>query len=240
MSIRMRLREERAQATVEMAVVTPVLLVLALIVYNVMIFAGAVARFDRVVPDIVLAHAVAPGGEGDESSADASATVQTQILNAMEGYDLQIEVSSEQGAEASDGGLLSLSGTFRTYTCTMHYEPWPTSLSIAGVPLGAPTTLSHERAVTESFVVRLRGMLGRRPFAANGLPLVMAFPRCSSVHTCFMAYPIDIAFIDARGNILARYENVCPWCMCSCPGAWAVLERPSILATPPALQQVPA
>ena len=57
MSIRMRLREERAQATVEMAVVTPVLLVLALIVYNVMIFAGAVARFDRVVPDIVLAHA---------------------------------------------------------------------------------------------------------------------------------------------------------------------------------------
>ena len=101
-----------------------------------------------MVPDIVLAHAVAPGGEGDESSADASATVQTQILNAMEGYDLQIEVSSEQGAEASDGGLLSLSGTFRTYTCTMHYEPWPTSLSIAGVPLGAPTTLSHERAVT--------------------------------------------------------------------------------------------
>lgn len=143
----MRLREERAQATVEMAVVTPVLLVLALIVYNVMIFASAVARFDRVVPDIVLAHAVA-SEEGGESSADASATVQTQILNAMEGYDLQIEVSSEQGAEASDGGLLSLSGTFRTYTCTMHYEPWPTSLSIAGVPLGAPTTLSHERAVT--------------------------------------------------------------------------------------------
>lgn len=121
MSIRMRLREERAQATVEMAVVTPVLLVLALIVYNVMVFASAVARFDRVVPDIVLAHAVASEGEGDESSADASATVQTQILNAMEGYDLQIEVSSEQGAKALDGGLLSLSGTFRTYTCTMHY-----------------------------------------------------------------------------------------------------------------------
>ena len=139
----MRLREERAQATVEMAVVTPVLLVLA-----VMIFASAVARFDRVVPDIVLAHAVASEGEGDESSVDASATVQTQILNAMEGYDLQIEVSSEQGAATSDGGLLSLSGTFRTYTCTMHYEPWPSSLSIAGLSLGAPAQLSHERVVT--------------------------------------------------------------------------------------------
>ena len=142
------MREERAQATVEMAVVTPVLLVLALIVYNVMVFASAVARFDRVVPDIVLAHAVAPEGEGDERSIDASATVQAQILNAMEGYDLQIEVSSEQGVAASDGGLLSLSGTFRTYTCTMHYEPWPSSLSIAGLSLGAPAQLSHERVVT--------------------------------------------------------------------------------------------
>ena len=148
MGIRTRLCEERAQATVEMAVVTPVLLVLALIAYNVMIFAGAVARFDRVVPDIVLAHAAAPGGEGDESSIDASATVQAQIQNAMEGYDLQVEVSSEQGTASSDGGLLSLSGTFRTYTCTMHYEPWPSSLSIAGVSLGAPAVLTHERAVT--------------------------------------------------------------------------------------------
>lgn len=148
MSIRMRLREERAQATVEMAVVAPVLLVLALIVYNVMIYASAVTRFDRVVPDIVLAHAVAPSVGGDESSVDASATVRTQILNAMEGYDLQIEVSSEQGAEATDGALLSLSGTFRTYTCTMRYEPWPSSFSIAGVSLGAPAKLSHERAVT--------------------------------------------------------------------------------------------
>lgn len=148
MGIRTALHEERAQATVEMAVVTPVLLVLALIAYNVMIFAGAVARFDRVVPDIVLAHAAAPGGEGDESSIDASATVQAQIQNAMEGYDLQVEVSSEQGTASSDGGLLSLSGTFRTYTCTMHYEPWPSSLSIAGVSLGAPAVLTYERAVT--------------------------------------------------------------------------------------------
>lgn len=148
MGILTGLREECAQATVEMAVVTPVLLVLALIAYNVMIFAGAVARFDRVVPDIVLAHAAAPGGEGDESSIDASATVQAQIQDAMEGYDLQVEVSSEQGTASSDGGLLSLSGTYRTYTCTMHYEPWPSSLSIAGVSLGAPAVLTHERAVT--------------------------------------------------------------------------------------------
>ena len=97
-----------------------------------------------------------------------------------------------------------------------------------------------EFVVAESFGARLRGMLGRVPIAPGGLPLVMAFPRCSSVHTCFMAYPIDIAFIDARGSVLALYEGVRPWRMCSCPGAWAVLERPSIQLSPPALQQVPA
>ena len=130
----MRLREERAQATVEMAVVTPVLLVLALIVYNVMIFASAVARFDRVVPDIVLAHAVASEGEGDESSADASATVQTQILNAMEGYDLQIEVSCEQGAEAS------------MVACS----PYPVRLG----PTPAPCTMSRGRLLSASLAFR--------------------------------------------------------------------------------------
>ena len=97
-----------------------------------------------------------------------------------------------------------------------------------------------EFVVAESFAVRLRGMLGRRPIAASGLPLVMAFPRCSSVHTCFMAFPIDIAFIDRNGNVLACYENVRPWCTCSHPSAWAVLERPSMLASLPAFQRVPA
>lgn len=97
-----------------------------------------------------------------------------------------------------------------------------------------------EFVVAESFAVRLRGMLGRRPIAASGLPLVMAFPRCSSVHTCFMAYPIDIAFIDRNGNVLACCENVRPWRMCSHPCAWAVLERPSILVSTPAFQRVSA
>ena len=97
-----------------------------------------------------------------------------------------------------------------------------------------------EFVVAESFAVRLRGMLGRQPIAASGLPLVMAFPRCSSVHTYFMAYPIDIAFIDRNGNVLACYENVRPWHMCSHPYAWAALERPSILVSPPAFQRASA
>ena len=125
---------------------------------------------------------------------------------------------------ASGGGHVSAVSSYIAYARALNRLGWTPA----------------EFVVAESFAVRLRGMLGRQPIAASGLPLVMAFPRCSSVHTYFMAYPIDIAFIDRNGNVLACYENVRPWHMCSHPSAWAVLERPSILASPPALQQVPA
>ncbi len=144
----MRAREELAQATVEMAVVAPVLIVLALIVYNIMVFLSATARFDRVAPDVVLAHAVAPEGDGTGELSEASERVKEVLQSAMDGYDLEIEVTSAEGVAARDEGILSLDGTLRTYTCTMRYRPWPSGLSIAGVSLGAPAFLSHERAVT--------------------------------------------------------------------------------------------
>lgn len=135
------LRETRAQATVEMAVVTPVLIVLALIVYNAMLFMVATARFDRVAPDIVLAHGSAPS-----SSKDSVSAVLAQLEIAMRGYDLEIEVTCEQG-DSQDGSLLSLVGPLKTYRCIMRYQPWPSAFAIAGVELGAPASLTHERSV---------------------------------------------------------------------------------------------
>ena len=62
-----------------------------------------------------------------------------------------VRIVGSLGAKMPSGdgsGVDGTLGTFRTYTCTMRYEPWPSSLSIAGVSLGAPAKLSHERAVT--------------------------------------------------------------------------------------------
>ena len=140
--------ERSAQATVEMAVVTPVLIVLALIAYNLMVYVSAVARFDRVVPDIVIAQGVSPGTDEDgQQVTDASDEIAEQLERAMDGYDVTIEVESEAG-DGSDSGSFTLVGALRTYTCTMSYTPWPSSLTIAGVDLGAPLLLSHERAIT--------------------------------------------------------------------------------------------
>lgn len=140
--------EERAQATVEMAVVVPVLLVLALIVYNIMLFVAATARFDRVAPDIVAAHAVAPSGESNGSTDDSVGVIESQIEGAMAGYDVEIEVTCTEGGASSGDDLLTLIGGLRTYRCSMRMRPWPSSLSIAGVDLGAPVALAHHRDVT--------------------------------------------------------------------------------------------
>lgn len=140
--------EERAQATVEMAVVVPVLLVLALIVYNIMLFVAATARFDRIAPDIVAAHAVSPSGEGDGSADDGVSVIESQIEGAMAGYDVEIEVTCTEGGASSGDDLLTLIGGLRTYRCSMRMRLWPSSLSIAGVDLGAPVALAHHRDVT--------------------------------------------------------------------------------------------
>lgn len=140
--------EERAQATVEMAVVVPVLLVLALIVYNIMLFVAATARFDRIAPDIVAAHAVSPSGESDGSTDDRVGVIESQIEGAMAGYDVEIEVTCTEGGASSGDDLLTLIGGLRTYRCSLRMRPWPSSLSIAGVDLGAPVALAHHRDVT--------------------------------------------------------------------------------------------
>ncbi len=146
MHVRDLLDERRAQAVVEMAIVTPVLIVLALISCNLMIFAAAVARFDRVVPDIVLAHAVSPAGMASASGEqDVTEVVAAQIEQAMAGYDVEITVERSIGVGEDDGGMLALVGALHTYRCTMSYTPWPGGLSIAGVDMGSPLALKHVR-----------------------------------------------------------------------------------------------
>lgn len=87
----------------------------------------------------------------------------------------------------------------------------------------------HRWAVlpARSFWLRLRGLIARRgpadPLASGALCLL--FPRCSSVHTVFMAGPIDVAFAAADGRVLRAERGVAPLRLLGCPGARYVLER---------------
>ena len=63
-------------------------------------------------------------------------------------------------------------------------------------------------AVAKNWWLRTRGLLGRpAPRPGEG----MLFPRCASVHTCFMSYPIDLVYLD-RASVITRIRpDVKPW-----------------------------
>jgi hypothetical protein len=76
-----------------------------------------------------------------------------------------------------------------------------------------------------TFWQRLRGwQLRHVPPRGEGLLLVP----CSAVHTFGMRFPIDVAYLDAGGTLLALHPDVAPWrIVAPCRAAQAVLEVPS-------------
>ena len=53
----------------------------------------------------------------------------------------------------------------------------------------------------------------------------MGFPRCRDVHTLTMRHPLDVAFLDRRGRVIAVHRLVLPGARLRCGRAWAVVER---------------
>jgi uncharacterized protein len=55
----------------------------------------------------------------------------------------------------------------------------------------------------------------------------LLMPRCRSVHTFGMWFPIDLLFLDSAGRVIELRRSV-PRCrVLRCPGATAVLELPA-------------
>lgn len=46
--------------------------------------------------------------------------------------------------------------------------------------------------------------------------------RCSSIHTCWMRFPIDATFLDADGNVVKVVRNIRPWTLAVFGGKGAV------------------
>jgi uncharacterized membrane protein (UPF0127 family) len=75
-----------------------------------------------------------------------------------------------------------------------------------------------------SFRARLLGLAFRRE-PPRGHALLI--PRCRSVHTFGMRFPLDVAFLDERGSVVRLERSVAPRRVLFCRGASAVLEAPS-------------
>ena len=79
-----------------------------------------------------------------------------------------------------------------------------------------------ELRVLSTWRERLRGLLGTAPDAG---PVLLAL--CSSVHTFGMRYPLDVAFVGERGEVLLVCRGVPPGQVRAHPGARCVIERPA-------------
>jgi len=74
-----------------------------------------------------------------------------------------------------------------------------------------------------------------RPSRLLGLALLprrragagLLIPRCRSVHTFGMRFPLDLLFLDPEGQVIELRRAVPPSRLLRCPGAMAVLELPS-------------
>lgn len=138
--------EQLGQAAVELALLIPVIVAVALMAFNIMRYAELCARFDRVAPDAVLAHGVSSAGSsGELAGVDA---VTEAIKKGMGTDSCEVEVSVDDlGISGSGSALLTLAAGTTRFTCTLGYKPWPSSVSIAGVGFQLPALAKHERSI---------------------------------------------------------------------------------------------
>jgi uncharacterized membrane protein (UPF0127 family) len=79
--------------------------------------------------------------------------------------------------------------------------------------------------VAETFWRRAVGLLGRRNLSVDEAILLKP---CRSVHTCFMRFPISIAFLDRSGKIIELRTNVPPWRFITGPAAAVITIETSV------------
>jgi len=78
--------------------------------------------------------------------------------------------------------------------------------------------------VAKTFMQRLRGLMFRKEIGCGA----MVFYNCSSIHTCFVKFPIDVLYLDERMNVISYVRNLKPWRTSrSNLGASIVIELPA-------------
>lgn len=144
--MRSRMQSESGQMAVELAVLMPVVVAVALVVYNLARFVALCAVFDGVAPDAVLVQGVSPAGlQTDVAAVDKVRTQIEESLDAAEAC--EVDVTASRLREETGAGLFRLSPSLTRYTCTLSFRPWPSSFVLAGVSFRAPLVLTHQKAL---------------------------------------------------------------------------------------------
>ena len=73
---------------------------------------------------------------------------------------------------------------------------------------GRGTVLAEQASRARTFLARLRGLMGRPELAAGSGLLIEGD---NAIHTCFMRFAIDVAFLDEQGQVLHLIHALPPW-----------------------------
>ena len=150
-ALRMRALRMRAagsssgQMAVELACLMPVVLVMALVAFNLVRFVEACALFDRVALDAVVMQGVAPDGE--QSLISSVSAVRGSISEAFaEMPSCEIAVRAVPLSTGSDAGL-AVNPLLTRFVCTLRFYPWPLAFSVGGIDARVPVALTHEKSI---------------------------------------------------------------------------------------------
>jgi uncharacterized membrane protein (UPF0127 family) len=95
-------------------------------------------------------------------------------------------------------------------------------LRIVNVSKG--TTLAEEGHLATSFSDRLKGLIGRKDLPRGAGFVIQP---CSSIHTFFMSFAIDVLFVNSQGIVEKISEGLQPFRMAACfLRSRAVIELP--------------
>ncbi|WP_010106640.1 DUF192 domain-containing protein [Verminephrobacter aporrectodeae] len=97
---------------------------------------------------------------------------------------------------------------------------------MAGQPEHHALQIRQARGFWERFI----GLMGRSDprGTAAGDSSALLIARCTSVHSCFMRYALDVVYLDTQGRITRQVPALAPWrCSWGGPGAAHVLEMPA-------------
>lgn len=94
--------------------------------------------------------------------------------------------------------------------------------TIENITRGA--VLADRARIADTFFTRAFGLLGRSGLGA-GEGIVLK--PCSSVHTTFMRFSIDVLFVGTGGRVVGIVHRLGPWRTARIKGARLVVELPA-------------
>ena len=82
-------------------------------------------------------------------------------------------------------------------------------------------TIIKNAEMADNYFKKLIGLLGRKKIRPD---YALYIPKCSSIHTFFMATDIDVVMTDKKNKVIHSAEKLKPWRITGCVKAENTIE----------------